>query len=195
MKDFFYLKEGLNKLKLLTQPYQFKYHWHDKQMKICFKSSILHSSGECELCLGQEKLVDFHSHFVGMFIGVQVKDDDKKYIWRIPSPAFRQLQEVSRGQGDPIQFEYDVTKDNLFTHVNKLNSIENIKDEEISKKILQMIDAMWWCLNKKSDPLEFKKFYQACKNHSDQLVDELYSTVEKDFPQKLETLKTLLLFS
>jgi hypothetical protein len=54
---------------------------------------------------------------------------------------------------------------------------------------------MWWCLNKKSDPLEFKKFYQACKNHSDQLVDELYSTVEKDFPQKLETLKTLLLFS
>lgn len=198
MNKFFYLKEGSNKLKLITLPYQFIYHRHDKQIRMCFKSTFTCSPGQCELCLGQSKPSNLKSNF-GMVTGVQPLDSDNKYIWHMSEAIWKNIIQLSleamQERVDPMQFEYDVVKEEKYIQIYRLNNIERVEDKEMTEKICQMIDAMFCCLKRKNDSKEFKNFFCICKNYSNELVNELYDTVEKDFPQKLDTLKTLLLFS
>ena len=189
MKKFFYLKEGQNKLKLLTVPYKAAYHIHNKQIKMCFKSNF-----KCEFCLNGINSFNYISS-VGTFIGIKLKNDDNKYVWHVQNRAISQLYNISNKHGDPIQFEYNIRKKGNHIQVNKLNRIENFEDKNMSQRIDKATDAMFLWLKKSHHQQELKNIYQICYNDSQQLVDELYNTVEKYFPQNLDTLKTLLLFS
>ncbi len=194
------LKQGSNKIRLLTNPYQIKCHFHNRSInKVIFDLKFINNI--CEYCIqnnDQQKLLP-SKYFV---FGAQDLDNNEDILLLLGGAQFRILQNLAKNPdfGDPRKFDIDFfMSSSPETHwIKALRTHEKIeKFDEIEKECIEFCKpyTMKDCINTKKDRQEFKNFFLKCKNYSNDLIEEMIPVVETDFPEHVDVLKTLLIFS
>lgn len=194
---FLILQNGSNLVRFITSPYQYLFHNHDG---INYQPIFLYAINNriCSSCINESNNQQSITQ-LGWVIGV--KYNNTKQILRMNRSLFEQIKVYVKNEfwGDPTKYDFDLQLIDDKINAKAIDNINRVseKDELLSIECLKLIDPIDHSLSKISSQQEFKNFFIWCKStpYSNELFNDLIKSVNNNYPQYYDFLKTCLLFS
>lgn len=196
----FSLKEGSNIVRFLTNPIKYFYHYHDgNKLETCFLNT-----NECCFCIGQN-LQNIRAT-PRWLAGIRLLEDNNKYVLRFGTSLFKEIHNLvlsgSSKFGDPTAYDINLLCQNskminrVYQALPNGNKDHSEKDEELFSECMRLSNIMDSHLSESSLE-EFKNLFLVCQKSSNscELNNQLMDIVVKKYPQYLDVLKKLILFS